>query len=53
MTEHTKKNGNKRKRKIVDNRIAEKVDYTPEEQALIDKYFISSKDELSQKIEKE
>ena len=43
MTEPTKKKGDKSKRKIVDNRVAKKVDYTPEEQALIDKYFISSK----------
>ena len=43
MTEPTKKKFNKRKRKIVDKRVAKKVDYTPEEQALIDKYFISSK----------
>ena len=43
MAEPTKKKGNKSKRKIADNRVAKKVDYTPEEQAQIDKYFIRSK----------
>jgi len=43
MTEPTKKKGNKSKRKIADNRVAEKVDYTPEEQALINNYFNSLK----------
>ena len=43
MTEPTKKKVNKNKHKIADNRVAKKVDYTPEEQALIDNYFISSK----------
>ena len=43
MTEPTKKKGNKSKRETVDNQVAKKVDYTPEEQALIDNYFISSK----------
>jgi len=43
MTEPTKKKGNKNKRKIADNRVEKKADYTPEEQALIDNYFISSK----------
>ena len=43
MTESTKKEGNKTRRKIADNRVAKKVDYTPEEQTLIDNYFISSK----------
>ncbi len=43
MTEPTKKKSNKSKRKIADNRVAKKVDYTPEEQALIDKYTVRSK----------
>ncbi len=43
MTKPTKKKNNKIKREAVDNRVAKKVDYTPEEQALIDNYFISSK----------
>ena len=38
-----KNKGNKSKRNITDNRVEKKVDYTPEEQALIDNYFISLK----------
>jgi hypothetical protein len=43
MTEPTKKNGNKNKRKIGDNMVEKKVDYTPEEQVLIENYFIGLK----------
>jgi hypothetical protein len=43
MAEPTRKKGNKSKRKISDTRVAEKVDYTPEEQELIDNYAILSK----------
>jgi hypothetical protein len=45
MTEPTKKKGNKSKRKIADNRVAEKVDYTPEEKEIIVNYGIRLKKE--------
>jgi hypothetical protein len=45
MTEFTKKEGNKTRRKIADNRVAKKVDYTPEEKEVIVNYGIRLKKE--------